>query len=188
MHFRHYLKKLIKIEGNRLMKIKQLTTSDAKELQEISIETFTATFSSQNDMNDLNQYLEESYSIDKLTKEIENTDSTFYIFYDDDNEKMSYLKLNIDSAQSEDDFDNALEIERIYIQKHHQKKGLGRQMFNLALKKASELNKRQIWLGVWEFNENAKLFYTHLGFEVAGEHTFNLGSDAQTDLLMSRKI
>ncbi|KAA8381496.1 GNAT family N-acetyltransferase [Leuconostoc carnosum] len=99
-------------------------------------------------MNDLNQYLKESYSIKKLKKEIENTNSSFYIFYDDNNEKMAYLKLNIDSAQSEDDFENALEIERIYIQKQHQKKGLGRQMFSLAIKKAYELNKKQIWLGV----------------------------------------
>ncbi|AFT81710.1 GNAT family N-acetyltransferase [Leuconostoc carnosum] len=170
------------------MKIKQLTISDAQELQEISIETFTNTYGSQSDMNDLNQYLKESYSIKKLKKEIENTNSSFYIFYDDNNEKMAYLKLNIDSAQSEDDFENALEIERIYIQKQHQKKGLGRQMFSLAIKKAYELNKKQIWLGVWEYNENAKLFYKHLGFHAVGEHTFNLGNDAQTDLLMSKKI
>lgn len=170
------------------MKIKQLATSDVQELQDISIETFTNTYSSQSDMNDLKQYLEESYTIEKLGKEIENTNSFFYIFYSDNNEKMAYLKLNVNNAQSEDNFDNALEIERIYIQKCYQKKGLGRQLFELALNKAFELNKTQIWLGVWEFNENAKSFYTHLGFEVVGEHTFNLGTDAQTDLLMSKKI
>ncbi|MGO0154354.1 GNAT family N-acetyltransferase [Leuconostoc mesenteroides] len=126
--------------------------------------------------------------MEKLGKEIENTNSFFYIFYSDNNEKMAYLKLNVNNAQSEDNFDNALEIERIYIQKCYQKKGLGRQLFELALNKAFELNKTQIWLGVWEFNENAKSFYTHLGFEVVGEHTFNLGTDAQTDLLMSKKI
>lgn len=170
------------------MKIKQLATSDVQELQDISIETFTNTYSSQSDMNDLKQYLEESYTIEKLGKEIENTNSFFYIFYSDNNEKMAYLKLNVNNAQSEDNFDNALEIERIYIQKCYQKEGLGRQLFELALNKAFELNKTQIWLGVWEFNENAKSFYTHLGFEVVGEHTFNLGTDAQTDLLMSKKI
>ncbi|MGY3743534.1 GNAT family N-acetyltransferase [Leuconostoc inhae] len=170
------------------MEIKQLTAAQVYELQEISIETFTDTYGSQSDESDLYQYLEESYSLEKLKKEIENNNSLFYIFYDKNNEKMAYLKLNVENAQSESEFVDALEIERIYIRKSHQKKGLGRKMFNLALEKAFELNKKQIWLGVWEYNENAKLFYNHLGFEVVGEHRFNLGTDAQTDLLMAKKI
>ncbi len=43
-----------------------------------------------------------------------------------------------------------------------------------------------VWLGVWEHNLRALDFYRRWGFETVGSHTFLLGSDAQTDLVMVR--
>ena len=43
-----------------------------------------------------------------------------------------------------------------------------------------------LWLGVWEHNLRAIAFYRRWGFETVGSHTFLLGSDEQTDLIMVR--
>ena len=45
-----------------------------------------------------------------------------------------------------------------------------------------------MWLGVWERNWRAQAFYRKWEFTVVGDHVFLLGSDAQTDLLMERRL
>ncbi len=45
-----------------------------------------------------------------------------------------------------------------------------------------------IWLGVWEYNPRAQRFYEKNGFREVGKHTFQLGTDAQTDLVMQREL
>jgi ribosomal protein S18 acetylase RimI-like enzyme len=53
---------------------------------------------------------------------------------------------------------------------------------------ASQLGYRILWLGVWEHNYRAQAFYRKWEFRVVGTHIFQLGSDAQTDLLMERPV
>ncbi len=45
-----------------------------------------------------------------------------------------------------------------------------------------------MWLGVWEYNPRAQRFYERNGFRQVGKHTFQLGSDPQTDLLMQKEL
>lgn len=170
------------------MHIKELDLTDLDELQKVSKETFYDTFAAQNTEQNMQEYLAKSYRLEKLSTELENKNSFFYFVLSDKNEVMGYLKLNVNDAQSEDDFENALEIERIYIRKSFQKQGLGKILYNIATTKATQLGKNRIWLGVWEFNQNAKAFYQHLGFEFVGSHTFNMGDDPQTDLTMVKEI
>ncbi|XZO07567.1 GNAT family N-acetyltransferase [Weissella paramesenteroides] len=170
------------------MHIKKLDLTDINELQKVSVETFYDTFADQNTEKNMQDYLSNSYNLETLTEELKNKNSFFYFVLSDEDDIMGYLKLNINDAQSEDDFENALEIERIYIRKEFQKQGLGKILYNIALTKATELEKQRIWLGVWEFNQNAKAFYQHLGFEFVGSHIFNMGADPQTDLIMVKSI
>jgi hypothetical protein len=41
-----------------------------------------------------------------------------------------------------------------------------------------------MWLGVWERNARAQVFYRKWDFRTVGEHLFPLGSDLQRDILM----
>ena len=170
------------------MHIKKLDLTDINELQKVSVETFYDTFADQNTEKNMQDYVSNSYKLETLTEELKNKNSFFYFVLSDEDDIMGYLKLNISDAQSEDDFENALEIERIYIRKEFQKQGLGKILYNIALTKATELEKQRIWLGVLEFNQNAKAFYQHLGFEFVGSHIFNMGADPQTDLIMVKSI
>ncbi|MFD2729631.1 GNAT family N-acetyltransferase [Enterococcus camelliae] len=170
------------------MHIKELDLTDLDALQKVSVETFYDTFAAQNTKQNMEDYLESSYKLEKLTEELENENSFFYFVLNDNDEIMGYLKLNVNDVQSEDGFENALEIERIYICKAFQKQGLGKILYDIAIAKATQLGKQRIWLGVWEFNQNAKAFYQHLGFKFVGSHTFNMGDDPQTDLIMVKDI
>ncbi|EFU40598.1 PaiA [Paenibacillus vortex V453] len=82
--------------------------------------------------------------------------------------------------------DESLEIERIYIKSKFQKHGLGKYLLNQAKDIAVESNKKKLWLGVWEKNENAIAFYEKMGFVQTGTHTFYMGDERQIDFIMSK--
>lgn len=160
---------------------------DLIELQKISIETFNDTFAEQNDLNNLKEYLIEAYHLEKLKKEMMNSNSRFF-FICLDNRIAGYLKVNVDSAQTEKIDKNGLEVERIYIRKEYKRHGLGRQLLEFAIELANKERRKLIWLGVWEENENALRFYQTFGFRQIGTHDFYVGMDKQTDLIMAKEL
>ncbi|GHV97916.1 N-acetyltransferase [Lactobacillus nasalidis] len=167
--------------------IREVTEEDLPALIEISRETFADTFGADNSDEDMEKFLDESYSKEKLGGELANPGSTFY-FLLADGQVAGYLKINTGDAQSEDVDPNGLEIERIYLRRSFQHKGLGSRLFDFAEEKARELDKSVLWLGVWEHNENAKSFYAHHGLTRFSEHVFVVGDDRQTDYLMKKSL
>lgn len=165
------------------IEIKSVEIEDVKTLQSISRETFSDTFGSENSKKDLKEYLENAYSIEQLSSEINNKNSEFKFIYLEDN-LAGYLKLNVSNAQTENENQEGLEIERIYIKPNFKRLGLGKRLFEYALKKANSSNKKFIWLGVWEKNLPAIAFYEKQGFYFFDSHIFKLGQDLQKDLLM----
>ncbi|MEH7155268.1 GNAT family N-acetyltransferase [Neobacillus drentensis] len=167
--------------------IKKCTLEDSRKLQEISYETFNETFKDQNLPENMNAYLERAFNLPQLEKELTNVSSYFFFIYYN-NEVAGYVKVNTDEAQSEEMGDQTLEIERIYIKNQFQKHGLGKHLLNQALEVAMKENKKKIWLGVWEKNENAIAFYKKMGFVQTGAHSFYMGDEEQTDLIMTKTL
>lgn len=167
--------------------IKPITTSDVEKLQKVSRETFKATFDPYTAPNDMVRFLEEDYETVKLVKEIENPNSRFY-FLMVQNEIAGYLKINVGDAQTEHLRENALEVERIYLRSSFQHRGLGNVLLDFAEKTAREEGKDYMWLGVYEKNVPAQHFYKRHGFSKVSQHTFQVGSDPQTDWLLVKKL
>ncbi|MBU8685529.1 GNAT family N-acetyltransferase [Bacillus haynesii] len=167
--------------------IKRCTFEDLHKLQDICYETFNETFKDQNSPENMKAYLEMAFNLKQLEKELSNSSSQFFFVYFN-NEAAGYLKVNINEAQSEKMGDESLEIERIYIKSKFQKHGLGKYLFNKALEIAKELNKKKIWLGVWEKNENAIAFYKKMGFVQTDAHSFYMGDEEQTDFIMTKTL
>ena len=67
-------------------------------------------------------------------------------------------------------------------------RGIGEALMRACLDEARTAGYETIWLGVWEKNARALAFYRKWDFRAVGEHVFQLGSDAQTDILMERAI
>lgn len=74
--------------------IKRATINELSQLQKIGMETFSQTFSVDNDDENMTNYLNESFSLEKLTNELNSEGSEFY-FAILENEIIGYLKLNV---------------------------------------------------------------------------------------------
>ena len=138
--------------------IKKVTLNDIDQLQKISRQTFYETFSAGNTEDNMKQYLEEGFSLEKLTTELNDENSAFY-FATLDNHIIGYLKLNFGPSQTELKDDKALEIERIYVLKEYQGKKVGQLLYEKAMYIARQMNAEYVWLGVWEENPRAIRFY-----------------------------
>ncbi|MCR5417233.1 MAG: GNAT family N-acetyltransferase [Pseudobutyrivibrio sp.] len=170
------------------MTIKKCTIEDIKKLQEVCRKTFVETFEEQNTKEDMEKFLEESYNLEVLEKELSDSNSMIFLAMDNNDEALGYLKLNVADAQTEVGYDNSLEIQRIYILKSAKGKGIGTEFMKIAEEKAKEMKLDYIWLGVWEYNYAAQKFYNGKGFKKFSEHVFVLGDDRQTDFLMKKEI
>jgi len=170
-----------------MIQIKEVDITDIINLKTIARNTFDETFSESNTEEDMNKYLDEAYSNERLTMELTNPDSHFY-FAMYDNVLAGYLKLNKGQAQTELKDSAALEIERIYVLKQFQGAKIGQALYAKAIEFAKTVNVKYIWLGVWEENVKAIGFYTKNGFVEFDKHLFKLGTDVQTDIMMKLEL
>ncbi len=167
--------------------IEKVDEFELELLQVISRETFYESFASMNTPENMTRYLDEGFSIEKLTREFNNPNSVFY-FARLGEELVGYLKLNFGGAQTALQDPHAVEIERIYVRRAFQGRSVGQALYDHALSVARSRQAQFVWLGVWLKNDRAIRFYERNGFVSFGTHVFMLGDDAQTDMLMKRSL
>lgn len=167
--------------------IRKVKKDEVEQLQKIGRQTFSETFSSGNNEEDMIKYLDEGFSLEKLKAELNDKESEFY-FALLDNEVIGYLKINFGQAQTELKEDSTLEIERIYVLNKFHGKKVGQQLYEKAIKIARQKSVDYVWLGVWEKNPRAIRFYEKNGFIAFDKHIFKLGKDEQTDIMMKLQL
>jgi diamine N-acetyltransferase len=79
-------------------------------------------------------------------------------------------------------------LHRFYVQQEWHGKGIAQQLMRRCLQLARESQSERISLSVWMENPRAIAFYRKFGFEITGEQPFVLGTEVQTDYVMTRTL
>lgn len=166
----------------------QVANSDQlPELVHMARTSFLQAYSSNNELENVHAYLEEAFTLEQLTKEMKGEGSTFFVAME--NEKIiGYIKVNQTPSQTDIHDPESLEVSRLYVLQDYLGAGIGLMLVNKAIEFAKELQKKYVWLGVWEENARAIRFYQKHGFEKFGEHPFPFGNIIQRDWLMKKSI
>lgn len=167
--------------------INQATQQDVTKLLQLAKETFTETFAPYNTEANMNKYLAERFSVEKIQSEFNNANSLFFIAWEAQY-PVGYLKLNTGNAQTELQDNTAIEIERIYVKGSHHGQKVGQLLYEKAMDVARAKQKTYLWLAVWEQNSRAIGFYRKNGFVEFDKHMFILGDEKQTDIMMKKPI
>jgi len=112
-------------------------------------------------------YVRSSFGGDRLSDELSDPNSVFYLVYDGQ-KPVGVIKLNIDGPLKGYSTDAALELERIYFIKEASGKGLGTAAVNFITNFARERKKSIIWLKAMD-SSAAVEFYKNRGFRITGE-------------------
>ena len=167
--------------------IKLADVNDAELIAELSQQTFIETFASTNSKENMDKFLQESFSKEMLIKEVGASGNLFLLSYEED-KPVGYVRLRENNNPPELSGTNSMEIARIYVVKDAIGKSVGKLLMQECISIAEQKNKSLIWLGVWEHNKRAIDFYTKWGFEKFATHIFKLGDDNQTDWLMKKSL
>lgn len=167
--------------------IRVCTIDDVDTLVRLGIQTFRETFDEVNTAENMRLYLEKTFTAEKIRQEFNEEGAVFFIV-EDQNSPVGFAKVRASKREPGLKGTSPLEIERLYAVRDHIGKGIGRRLMQTCFDHARKSGYDEVWLGVWEHNVRAIDFYNKWGFTKFGQHIFMLGTDAQTDLLLQRKL
>lgn len=165
------------------IQVKALSTNDVVALTQLARAAFAQTFTEHNQPENVEKYLDESFTIEKLTEELNNKNSQFFFALVND-QPVGFLKVNVGDAQTELKEGDGMELQRIYVLQDYHGKTVGQALFEKAKSLAIEAGYPYLWLGVWEENHRALNFYRKNGFVPFDKHIFKMGDEEQTDWMM----
>ena len=169
--------------------IRQAAREDAKLLTDLAYTTFWDAFAHhpKNAPDDLAHYMRQAFSLEQISEELADDNSVFLIA-EIGGEPAGYAKLIFESTEPEIIAEWPVELSRLDSHQKFLGQGVGQALMDACFYRARETNRDVMWLGVWEYNPRAQRFYEKNGFRFVGKHTFLLGSDPQTDLLMQKEL
>jgi diamine N-acetyltransferase len=167
--------------------IRRAQLHDVKLLTDLGREAFVQAFGHLNSPENMNRYLEGSFSEDIIKNELCTIYSTFHIL-SIENEPAGYARLLGHNAEACVKANKPIELVRFYLLQKWVGRGVAGQLMQECLNEAARNEYDVIWLGVWTENHRAVAFYKKWGFDVVGTHSFWLGDDEQTDYIMARQL
>jgi diamine N-acetyltransferase len=167
--------------------IRRADERDAPALSTLAEATFREAFAELNTAANMRLHCAASYGQALQLAEIRESNSETWVA-ELNSRLVAYVQLRLDAASPVILGGRSVEIRRFYVRASHHGTGLAHQLMTHVLARTDAAGYAVLWLGVWERNARALAFYGKWGFEVMGEHTFNVGDDPQRDLLMRRDV
>jgi GNAT superfamily N-acetyltransferase len=149
--------------------IRRGAPEDAPRLADLALKIFLDTFGPENDPADIQLHAARSYGRDIQLRELNDPSLTYFIA-EVDGKPAGFAMIGEPRSPSCEGLDSPIELFRFYVDKDWHGNG------------------RTICLSVWQKNPRAIRFYEKIGYKIAGTQPYLLGSDVQTDWLMTREV
>lgn len=164
------------------------TAADVPRLQSLMRATFTETFGHLYPPSDLATYLDRAYGAKTLSAEVADPSNFWQLVLDSSGTPVAYLEcVPAHLPHPEVRPEAHGEIERIYVLKSQQGKGLGRTLMAAALDfLATRYGNEPQWVGVWSENHRAQALYRSYGFHKVGDYEFEVGNTRDHDFIFCR--
>lgn len=161
--------------------------TDASGLAELAARTFRETFAADNRPEDIALHTAHAYGTSRQERELVDPDIAT-LLVEVDGQLAGYAQLRSGLPPACVTGEEPVELWRFYIAQPWQGRGVARALMRRVESEAYRSGGRTLWLGVWERNERAKVFYHKSGFMDVGSHVFMVGTDAQTDRILVRPL
>ncbi|KAI8841007.1 acyl-CoA N-acyltransferase [Chytriomyces cf. hyalinus JEL632] len=166
-------------------------------MSSLAAQTFSDTFAHLHSASDLHQFIQTTYSLDRILKDIQ-TDTVFFLCNDEDEctaDPIGYCQIRWSVrhavlVDTEEYPDPCAEIRRFYIKKDQHRTGAGTFLMRFILERAKERDVRTLWLTAMAENHNAIAFYARFGIKRITDETFvyKVGNDFQVSTAFATKL
>ena len=161
--------------------------TDAAQLAVLASQTFQETFEGLYPEADLQAFLLSAYGEGHQAREVADSQWRTLVL-EAEGRLVGFAQLVLDSPLPGKVPEGAAELRRIYVLREALGQGLGARLLERVLEEGRAAGAPALWLGVWEHNDRAQAFYRKYGFSRVGEHTFMVGTRADTDHLLARAL
>lgn len=169
------------------LSIRMATAADAEMLTELAWRTFHDAFAPVNSPENMEAYMSENFTLQKFSAQITDPRADFLIA-EIEAAPVAFAKLYDGHVPDCVGGVAPIELERFYVDRQFHGQGIAQTLMQACFDRAGQSGHGTIYLGVWENNHRAIAFYRKCGFDVVGSHAFQLGDEAQNDLLMEIRL
>ena len=167
------------------LNVRPATPADVRLLSEFAARTFREAFSHMVPPDAMAQYLDESFSEERVAAGIADPDTVFLVATDSSGAWAGYCKLHFGAGERPK---IPVKLWRLYTAREWQGLGVGAQLLEYAAMIARKRHGDSLWLTVNTGNTGAVRFYERNGFVRTGFTMFNLGGEIQRDFVMERRL
>ncbi len=157
--------------------------NDAHALATLGRQSFFDAFAHLYSAENLNRFLDETYSVDMLTCELANPRRVFRVA-EEEGVLIGYCKLGLDYGF---DFDigtrKAMELKQLYLIGGRTGSGVGAALTHWAISEAKQRGYDDIILSVYSENFGAQRFYQRHGFTHIADTYFMVGDHRDDEFL-----
>ncbi|WP_298505601.1 GNAT family N-acetyltransferase [uncultured Maribacter sp.] len=157
--------------------IKPATLEDAVSIALLGRITFTETFGNLfSDKQDLLEYLDRTFAVDKIKKGIGKNNNAFFVAFIE-GLPVGYGKLKLNSENEFLEDTNICQLQKIYVLSDFLSLGIGKKLHKTLILAALEKGYEAIWLSALDSNQRAIDFYKNYGYLTMGKHGYSIGKN-----------
>jgi diamine N-acetyltransferase len=164
--------------------IRAATAGDATALAQFGEKTFRDTFAAHNRVADMDRYVEATYSLARVQADLIDP-ARVTLVVDCGGTLVAFAQLRTGAAPACVGGAAPIELLRFYVDESFHGRGVAVALMDSVLAAVQARHADCLWLGVWEHNARAIAFYAKRGFSDVGSQPFVLGTDRQTDRIMT---
>ncbi|MBB6128402.1 GNAT family N-acetyltransferase [Mucilaginibacter lappiensis] len=161
--------------------IRTATVNDVETIIQIADQTWWVTYSPILEKEQISFMLNEIYSTDKISKQIETCAQTF-ILLSEAEEPVAFAAYSPREGNAD-----IYKLHKLYCLPKTQGKGYGKVLINEVIQRTTDVGKKVLELNVNRYN-NAKAFYEKMGFAVAYEEDIAIGPYWMNDYVMRKEL
>jgi ribosomal protein S18 acetylase RimI-like enzyme len=165
--------------------IRRATVDDAVLMSRIASDTFVETFGHLYPPEDLQYFLEHSYSPEAQRASLSDAANAMWLL-EDDGVAVGHAFAGVCGLPHPEVREGDGELKRLYLLARAHNAGWGAKLFQTALDWLQRGGPRTLWIGVWSENLGAQRFYARHGFEKVGEYEFPVGMTRDHEFILRR--
>lgn len=160
--------------------------SDLDELRSVALKTNIEKWTPFYKPIDLENYLKDTFNVDKLKASLENPDHAWYLALDG-NKIIGYTQgcpchLPFDGAKDTDG-----EVGKLYLLEKYQNKGIGTKLLEGIINWIESRFSKTIYVSVFSENPGAQRIYFRHGFEKVGQYLLPVGEQQDIEFILRRE-
>jgi len=146
---------------------------DVQLLAEIGKRTFIESHGNSASAEDINSYVDLTYTNDVFKKELSDPKNIYHIIYHDD-KAAGYSKIILNNPGLHVSIQNITKLERLYVLREFYGSGCGAELFTFNVELSRQNGQSGMWLFAWKENERAVKFYKKNGFNIIGSYDYKI--------------